>query len=243
VLSNEGGMPLSEHLDHPAILASEFDTLERVFSVLAGARAETTDDLPPQSGKIIVTPPWFDEPLDDSVAAAIDSAAALLAGMGYAVEQRDVAPVVAGEEECLMTILTHDMARNHGADYDRASDQMSEFLRGLIEAGRRVSREQYDVAVARRAEITSALEDWLPRDGMVLSPAVTGPAPRRSEGTGSRAPQRLWTFAGWPALAVPGWWDDHLPIGVQLVGRHGADRQVLAVGRRLWWARKADQGG
>ena len=39
VLSNEGGMPLSEHLDHPAILASDFDILARVFAVLAGERA------------------------------------------------------------------------------------------------------------------------------------------------------------------------------------------------------------
>lgn len=243
VLSNEGGMPLSTHLDHPALLAADFDILERVFSVLAGARAATTDDLQPQAGKIIVTPPWFDEPLDNSVLAAIDNAAALFAKIGYAVERREVGPVVSGEDDCLMTILTHDMAANHGGDYDRASDQMSEFLRSLIEAGRRVSREQYDEAVARQSEIIAALGEWLPENGIVLTAAVTGPAPLRADGTGSRAPQRLWTLAGWPALAVPGWWAGHLPVGVQLVARGGADRRLLSVGRRLFEAARSTSGG
>jgi len=243
VLSNEGGMPLSEHLDHPAILAADFDILDRVFFVLAGARPQAKNDLPPQAGKIIVTPPWFEEPLDNSVLAAIDNAAALFAKMGYAVERREVRPVVSGEDDCLMTILTHDMAANHGADYDRASEQMSEFLRGLIKAGRRVSREQYDKAVARQSEIIATLEGWLPENGIVLTAAATGPAPLRTEGTGSRAPQRLWTLAGWPALAVPGWWAGHLPVGVQLVARGGADRRLLSVGRRLFEAARSTSGG
>jgi Asp-tRNA(Asn)/Glu-tRNA(Gln) amidotransferase A subunit family amidase len=239
VLSIEGGMPLSAHLDHPAIFASDFDILERVFAVLAGDHAGVPDDLPPGAGKIVVTPPWFDEAVDDSVLAAVDSAAALFAGMGYAVEPREVGHLVSGEDDCLMTILTHDVADNHGGDHDRASDQMSEFMRGLIEAGRRVNREQYDEAVARKSEITAALEEWLPENGIVLTAAVTGPAPLRSEGTGSRAPQRLWTLSGWPALAVPGWWAGHLPVGVQLVARGGADRRLLSVGRRLFEALRA----
>lgn len=238
MLSTEGGMTLSPHLDHPVIFTSEFDILERVFGVLSDGAAQAA----PGIATLVLTPPWYDDPVDASVTAALDGAAALFAQMGYAVEQRDVAPVVSGEDDCLMTILTHDMAGHHGDDYDRAADQMSEFMRGLIEAGRRVSADQYAAALARRTEIAAALEAWLPENGVVLSAAVTGPAPRRSEGTGSRAPQRLWTLAGWPALAVPGWWAGHLPVGVQLVARGGADWPLLAVGRRLFEAARAVSG-
>ena len=242
VLSNEGGMPLSEHLDHPAILASDFDILARVFAVLAGERAKAAQGPSAGGGTIVLTPPWYEDAVDASVTAALDDAAGLFADIGYKVERRGVSPVAMGEQECLTTILAHDMAHHHGVDYDRAGAQMSEFLRGWIEAGRRVSADQYAAALGRRAEIIAALEEWLPENSIILSAAATGPAPRRSEGTGSRAPQRLWTLAGWPALAVPGWRAGHLPVGVQLVARSGADWLLLGVGRRLTEAVRASSG-
>jgi len=234
VLSTDGIMPLSGLLDHAAIFAEDFDVLERVFSVLAGDKAVASKDLPAGAGTVVLTLPRYDEAVDASVIAALDDAARLFREMGYAVERRDLAALVAGEEDCLTTILSHDMALNHSADYERAGDQMSDFLRGWIEAGSRVTEEQYESAIARRAEIIAALENWLPERGVVLTAATTGPAPLRSQGTGSRAPQRLWTLAGWPALAVPGWWKEHLPIGVQLVATSGADWQLLSVGRQLF---------
>jgi Asp-tRNA(Asn)/Glu-tRNA(Gln) amidotransferase A subunit family amidase len=233
-LSTDGIMPLSGHLDHPAIFADDFDVLERVFSVLAGDEAVASNEIPGGAGTVVLTPPCYDEAVDASVTAALDNAARLFEEMGYFVERRDLASLVAGEEDCLTTILSHDMALNHSADCDRAGDQMSDFLRGWIEAGSRVTEEQYESAFARRAEIIAALDEWLPERAVILTAATTGPAPLRSQGTGSRAPQRLWTLAGWPALTVPGWWKENLPIGVQLVATSGSDWQLLSVGRQLF---------
>ena len=44
----------------------------------------------------------------------------------------------------------------------------------------------------------------------------------------------LWTYLGTPAVTLPLFQsDDGLPIGVQLVGRPGADAVVLAAGTAL----------
>jgi Asp-tRNA(Asn)/Glu-tRNA(Gln) amidotransferase A subunit family amidase len=40
-------------------------------------------------------------------------------------------------------------------------------------------------------------------------------------------------LTGHPALAVPAGLDGVLPVGVQLVGRHGADLELIALGARL----------
>ena len=68
---------------------------------------------------------------------------------------------------------------------------------------------------------------------MSNKPATTA---GRSSSTGSPGFCTLWTFAGLPALNLPlrrrG---QTLPLGLQLVGRHGDDARLLRTGR--WLAR------
>ena len=57
----------------------------------------------------------------------------------------------------------------------------------------------------------------------------TGEAPEGLGSTGVPRFDRLWTLLGLPAITVPGLTGSTgLPIGVQLVGRRGADALVLS---------------
>jgi Asp-tRNA(Asn)/Glu-tRNA(Gln) amidotransferase A subunit family amidase len=66
---------------------------------------------------------------------------------------------------------------------------------------------------------------------IVVFPSVEGTPPKLGHGTGSRDPQRLWTLLGLPALNVPIGWNKNFPFNLQLIGRHGADRELLEAGR------------
>ncbi|MNN31400.1 Amidase [compost metagenome] len=68
---------------------------------------------------------------------------------------------------------------------------------------------------------------------VALAPATIGVAPLLAEGSGSRAPQRLWTLSGLPALTLPVGERDGLPVGVQLVGRLGEDAALLQAAARV----------
>ena len=60
-----------------------------------------------------------------------------------------------------------------------------------------------------------------------ITPATTGPAPLYESGTGSPICSLIWSLSGAPSLSLPLLQVEGLPLGVQVVGPHGADRAVL----------------
>ena len=64
---------------------------------------------------------------------------------------------------------------------------------------------------------------------MLLTPSAPGEAPRGLETTGNALFNRAWTLLHVPCVTVPcGTGPQGLPLGVQLVGRIGADAQLFA---------------
>jgi len=62
---------------------------------------------------------------------------------------------------------------------------------------------------------------------VILTPSAPGAAPDPSS-TGKAIFNRLWTLMGTPCVNVPGLFDaSGLPLGVQVVGRFGRDRDTL----------------
>jgi Asp-tRNA(Asn)/Glu-tRNA(Gln) amidotransferase A subunit family amidase len=234
----DGAMPLSQCLDHPVIMAKSPDLLEAMWAAMSGLR-----ELPPAPARrkpdgvsVISLDPWFVDPLSHAVTQAMDIAADALRRQGASVTTASITDIVAGEQGCLTRILSHDMARHHGGDYDRAGELMSPSLRQWIEMGREVTPEQYEAALAERRRLIGEMEAWLPGNAILLTAATVDVAPIRSAGTGSRAPQRLWSLLGFPAMAVPVSQERGLPVGVQLIAGPGRDRALLTVGRQLWEA-------
>ena len=170
---------------------------------------------------------------DADVIAAVASAAEVLGEAGLPVEQAELpAWITRTEAQVLDTLLAHGMAQNHAADFDRAADRMTERIRDYIARGRALPASAYAAAMRDRARIADALDELL-GDGVALIPATTGIAPLLRDGTGSRAPQRLWTLAGCPATTVPFGHAAGMPLGVQIVAARGRDHAVLAAAAQL----------
>jgi Asp-tRNA(Asn)/Glu-tRNA(Gln) amidotransferase A subunit family amidase len=118
----------------------------------------------------------------------------------------------------------------------------------VVEAGRgfRPSFEAYLAAWERVAVIDAEATAWLERHPVVLCPVVPDVAPPLGsfvfppvDGEPMRPGGKLTlcTYAsalGLPALAVPaGRSPEGLPVGVQLIGRRGEERTLVAVARVL----------
>ena len=101
----------------------------------------------------------------------------------------------------------------------------------LIRRGQEVSAEALEEARAGRGQLGRALHERMDEAGIDLwiCPSTPGPAPEGLGYTGDPVMNLPWTQAGLPALNLPaGTNAAGLPLGVQLVGRFGADELVLA---------------
>jgi len=144
----------------------------------------------------------------------------------------------------LRTVMEADIAASYGRDYDNGRAQLSESLQRQIERGRTITAVDYRRAIENRALVAAAIDPLFERFDAIACPATLGTAPPASEGTGDPLMCTLWTYIGAPAISVPLLQGAKgLPLGVQLVARHGDDGRLLRTARALMRARRAGGAG
>jgi amidase len=112
--------------------------------------------------------------------------------------------------------------------------QMSSNLHAFLAEGDAVTPEAHAAALALARAALAELPAVMRDVDALLVPAVRGEAPAGLGSTGDPLFCRAWTLLGTPAIAVPaGVGAGGLPIGIQLVGRPGEDRALIALAGRL----------
>lgn len=187
-------------------------------------------------------------PMHPEVRAAVESVAAVLSGLGHHVEEKDMALDAASlwrtytDMTCVETAGFFDyMATVIGRPV--TPDEVEPVTWAIIERGRaaQATAHAWRIETVRQAG-RAIVQDLLPFD-VYLTPTLTQPP--RPVGhydmsmTDLDAYNALWSdsvfaypfnISGQPAMSVPvGQTAAGLPLGVQLVGRHGDEAGLLAL--------------
>ena len=250
-----GVFELSARLDTLGLFARTPEDLARLAGVLLpGAAARPSEAAPPREAAppavvapALSAPPrlafvrtahW--EEADASGRAAVESAAERLARAGAAVEEAMLPAAFEALPAAQDTIMAVDASRSLAREREQHADRLSEPLRDLLARGAATSVDDYAAAVALADRCRASLDDVFAGFDAVLTPAARGEAPVGLDSTGDPLFCRAWTLLGTPAISVPGMTGSSgMPVGMQLVGRPGADWALLGVASWAFGALRA----
>jgi aspartyl-tRNA(Asn)/glutamyl-tRNA(Gln) amidotransferase subunit A len=245
-VSAEGVVPLSRQLDHVGPLARSVDDAALLFDVLRGL-SPSADRAAVRTGDVsfgVLEPYFFDRLTDDvdtEVRAAIDAVAqagstVLVASLPHA---HDIAPVY-------LHLVLADAAAYHVRALERRPHAYTMSVRLRLEMGRAVLAEDYVRAIRGRAIIRAEIDHALESVDALLLPALAIEAPPIGAATvpvtGGTEPVRgvmlrcsqPFNLSGHPAISVPcGRTRAGLPVGLQIVGRHGRTVDLIRVARMV----------
>lgn len=163
--------------------------------------------------------------------------------MQHAVEQAAEAAIASGailvdmdEPDILAEArVAHSIIQNYEAgiacagDLALHADKMSKKLRTTLEAGQKITATEYDKArrIARHAR--KATHNLFEDVDALLTPSAPGAAPKDLTVTGEPHFNKLWTLVGTPCVSIPHFKDaNDMPLGVQMVGKFGRDKELLS---------------
>jgi Asp-tRNA(Asn)/Glu-tRNA(Gln) amidotransferase A subunit family amidase len=229
-LINRNGMKImSDSLDTVGVMARSVADCALFAGAVSGRDLGDPDrhtGAAPRVG-LCRSPTW--EHAAPETQALFAGIAASLRRAGALVSDRELPAPIAALTTAHPVVMNHESARALGWELTNARDGISEGLRERLDFGLSRGEEEVTAAYATFAAAQAAFPGVTGGLDILVTPSAPGQAPAGLEWTGDPAFNFIWTSLHVPCVTVPaGEGPDGLPLGIQIVGRAGEDRAVLA---------------
>jgi len=256
MVSRRGVSALSSTLDHTGPLGRTVSDTVALLEVIAGhdphdpfSSAAPVGDLRAEFGRgltgltIGVAETFFCDRLTDDVATVFESAVRMLEGAGATIRRVEFADVELSSD-VVKVVCGVEATAWHDIQVGTNPDAFGPDVVDALAVGRAYSGVDYLAALRARVAVIAGMNALFASGvDLLVSPTIPMTAPEYGAtevSFGGETTPILWAVnaltvpanvTGMPALTVPaGFGTDGLPIGLQLMGRPGADATVLGAG-------------
>jgi Asp-tRNA(Asn)/Glu-tRNA(Gln) amidotransferase A subunit family amidase len=223
--SMKGSNILVPRLAHLGLLARSTADLRLFAGAFDASLANTPFDAPAPRLGLVKGPAWT--MIDAGVRAAFD---AFIDTVPAEVMPLELPSEFDQATEVTFGLLNAYLAYRFGSAPDEILRRYCRPLQDGIAAGRTISAADY-LALNARADrlVESASRLFAARDALITL-AAASEATRPEDGPGSGVMSTPWSLCGLPTVSLPllkG--PQGLPIGIQLIGRHGHDSELFRI--------------
>lgn len=235
-----GVKAVSDTLDVVGAFARSVDDVALIAAVLAlQPQWQHATNSAPAPAIAWTATPWAAQ-LAPSMLAALERVARQLGARGARVreiawpyESQARQPAFTQLADAQKAVQLFETARALGPEAQYRRELLSNRLAALIDEGRAVSAPRYVDALQLGRACASAIDQLLGDADVLLTPSAAGEAPYGLDATGDPQFNRPWHFLGGPQINVPiphdiAHGESGLPLGLQVVARHGDDMRALA---------------
>ncbi len=232
-LINRSGMKImSDSLDTIGVLARTVADCALFAGAVSGRDLGDPDAKPGSAPRIgICRSPTWDVAAPETQ-ALLARVTQTLGRAGASVSDRELPHAFNSLIEAHPIVMNSESARALGWELAHHPDQISEGLREKLLFGLSQTPAARDNAYAVFQNTQQAFPGAMDGLDILVTPSAPGEAPKGLEWTGDPAFNFIWTSLHVPCVTVAaGIGPNGMPLGIQIVGRQGDDRAVLA------WAR------
>jgi len=242
-VSRQGVWPLAASLDHIGPLTRSVADAALAFEMMAGLPAGCTSGKQVSRPRFVKPAQYFFDQLQGPVNRVVNAALNTISSAGGDIEERSIEGIEYAPSAQFLTICTEacqanwDLLSQHG-------ESISPDVRLRLEVGQFIAGIDYVKAQRMRRWLRDNMLLALGSAHVLVTPAMPVQIPVQNATTLEFAGRKLpipaavtrfsgpFNSAGLPAVSIPVGKDDNgAPVGLQLVGRPGADATVLAVAR------------
>jgi len=224
-VSREGAWPRATSLDCIGPFARSMAMIETAMEILADDYARH-DDARDYRYAVIAAPG-----VDAPVQAAFDAA---IAGLGP-VDGHEVLAHLEGAHTANMAVIAAEThaAFGHLVQSGKLGADVAARLgaAGLVDAARLADAERIRALFTQEVDALLSRYDVLVMPTMPCFPIAVAEAGDAAKAIRMTSLVRPFNLSGHPALTIPVRMGESLPIGIQVIGRRGADETVCAFGR------------
>jgi Asp-tRNA(Asn)/Glu-tRNA(Gln) amidotransferase A subunit family amidase len=227
LLPSVGMKPFSWFLDTPGLFAASVPDVAFAAEAITGRDLRVGRSAPAAPRIALVRMHIWNEASAD-MHAAVETAARRAEKAGASVHEVTLPQIFVDAYNAHGTIQDYEVTRALAYEYDNHRDALPKVLHAALDKAMTVTAAAYDDARRTAKRARRALLDVMDGHDAILTPSAPGAAPAGLATTGSAIFNRLWTLLGTPCVNVTGLNDaDGLPLGIQVIGPFGDDRETL----------------